>query len=1425
MAPVQEGDDSVDAPQADYSLARGRSRRSRVDKTGRSAALERLKKSKQSGEKNKYDLINEDDVYEEVDEEEYSKIVRERQEDDWIVDDDGSGYVEDGREIFDEEANEASASSTAKGKSKKASKSKNPNIRAPGSQPKSIKSMFAAAAVKPKKKIENVSLGDDAILGDIMSELHHGPSVSMAPPVKLKRKSAPSGNPFASGIKKAAPKAKTSKPAPVMKMPSMEAKIPAKSDSQESGFESAEMDIGEFDSQEIQEEVRPTQDIKDEDLGDLSQESMDVSGIDFEDDFLPAAPTVQDKKAGEKKNSSVLTELPDFHSNATWEVNKGASDIPVDVVVDSSKLPLITNDDGEQVLRMFWLDAYEDQYKQPGVVYLFGKVWIDSAKTHHLKTKEPVTFIDLYQEFSDAVADKYKIMKYKSLKVEKEYAFDIADIPAQSEYLEVRYPAEHSALPNDLKGDTFSHIFGTTTSSLELFLIERGLKGPRWLDIKLPQLSHPPISWCKVEALVTQPDYIRVLSASPPPPPPLVVMALNLRTVSNPKTHQNEIIGVSCLVHHRFPLDKQAPQPPYQQHFVAISKPSDCIFPYDFKDQVNLPKNKAMRIEMMSSERALLGFLLAKFNKIDPDVIVGHDVFGFDVDVLLHRLSHNKVPHWSRLGRLKKSAMPKLSNTHGSKGAPSSTAVSGRLVCDVKISAKELIRCRSYDLTELVFQVLKGEKRSEIDGDQILSYYNNSAHLLSMVEMTLVDATFIQRLLCELNILPLALQITNICGNIMARTLMGGRAERNEFLLNHAFTEKGFIVPDKVYGKKTNAAVQPVVDPDDEIDHDSGKKTQSQRRKPAYAGGLVLEPKKGFYDTYILLLDFNSLYPSIIQEYNICFTTIGRDTAAKDDEEDAVMECPDPSLEPGILPTEIRKLVQSRRQVKTMMKNPDLSPDLYMQYDIRQKALKLTANSMYGCLGFTHSRFYAKPLAALVTAKGREILMKTKDLVQNMNLDVIYGDTDSIMVNSNSTNMEEVFKLGNKVKTEVNKLYRLLEIDIDGVYKCMLLLKKKKYAALNMVKNGDKYDAVREMKGLDIVRRDWCELAKEAGKFVVDQILSGSSRENVVENIHAKLMEVGELVKGGDVPIDLYYITKSLTKNPEDYPDKKSLPHVQVALRLNSKGGRKLRSGDTVYYVICQDGSNLAPSQRAYHPDELTKREDLKIDTHYYLSHQVHPVVSRLCDPIDGTDSARIAECLGLDASGYRRAATRDDEEDALLGAAQLSEEERFMNCDRLLIKCPKCSRDIVLDSPIAGMKNPLLECPNPQCKLCIADRSHAHVIRNALTVAIRKHIQKYYEGWLHCEDVQCGLRTRNLSLIFAKGIPVCHQCQRGFLITEYTDTMLYDQLCFYRYVLEDKTDSSDSKLSALKSTVDFFLNNSAYSHVNLSKLFQGLFK
>lgn len=112
-------------------------------------------------------------------------------------------------------------------------------------------------------------------------------------------------------------------------------------------------------------------------------------------------------------------------------------------------------------------------------------------------------------------------------------------------------------------------------------------------------------------------------------------------------------------------------------------------------------------------------------------------------------------------------------------------------------------------------------------------------------------------------------------------TLNGGRAVRNEFILLHEFHRLKYVCPDKVFQKKFKTVI-----------NDDGEENEealpAKRGKAKYAGGLVFEPKRGLWDTYILVMDFNSLYPSIIQEYNIDFTTVERE---EEDDVSSYVEC------------------------------------------------------------------------------------------------------------------------------------------------------------------------------------------------------------------------------------------------------------------------------------------------------------------------------------------------------------------------------------------------------------------------------------------------------------------------------------------------------------------------------------------------------
>jgi len=108
--------------------------------------------------------------------------------------------------------------------------------------------------------------------------------------------------------------------------------------------------------------------------------------------------------------------------------------------------------------------------------------------------------------------------------------------------------------------------------------------------------------------------------------------------------------------------------------------------------------------------------------------------------------------------------------------------------------------------------------------------------------------------------------LTNLAGNSWARTLTGTRAERNEYILLHEFNRNKYICPDKAVFKGRQQIEE--LNPDED--------TGDTKKKDKYKGGLVLEPEKGLYDKFVLVMDFNSLYPSIIQEFNICFTTVDR---------------------------------------------------------------------------------------------------------------------------------------------------------------------------------------------------------------------------------------------------------------------------------------------------------------------------------------------------------------------------------------------------------------------------------------------------------------------------------------------------------------------------------------------------------------------
>ena len=853
----------------------------------------------------------------------------------------------------------------------------------------------------------------------------------------------------------------------------------------------------------------------------------------------PAPRFIKQQLPSPENSSPPLPAVADVDAaswnNITSKLNVASSPSSDSYAFGKMKPQDAIEEDGN--LKMFWLDYTEIN----GSLCLFGKVKhkgtgqylsafvkIDNIlrtlfflprqlkRKNGKETEDEVGMMDVYDEV-DTLMSKMKVETRKVKPCNRKYAFEIPGVPKEEDYLKLRYPYDKVQLPMDLEGETFSRVFGTNTALFEQFVMWKNIMGPCWLNIEDADFtSVNNASWCKLECSVTRPSCITAIPESENlEAPRLTLMSLAFRTQLNTKENKQEILVASARVYENVSLTDTTPVEKMPSRTFTVIRPIGSSYPMGFESEA---KKQTGTFMLAKSEQFLLAQFLALFEKMDPDVLMGHQLQEVDYSILLSRLKEKKTPGWHRIGRMKRGEWPKTFGKGGSSFFAERQLLSGRLMCDLAndMGKSLMTKCQQWSLTEMCELYLgNGNTRRELDNEAALKTWATTKDgLLNYVSHCDADTFFISALVLKLQMLPLTKVLTNLAGNSWARTLSGTRAERNEYILLHEFHRNKYICPDKVYGKARAKA---------EENEEDGEEGTNSKKKDKYKGGLVFEPEKGLYDKFILVMDFNSLYPSIIQEYNICFTTVDRAEVAQNENEENVPEVPVDQAQ-GVLPKLISTLVNRRREVKKLMKDKTATPEQLALWDNKQLALKLTANSMYGCLGYTQSRFYARPLAMLTTFKGREILRSTKELAESNQLQVIYGDTDSVMINTNADSIAEAIKVGNEFKKSVNDRYKLLEIDIDNIFRRLLLHAKKKYAAINLAEVDGKYVDKLEVKGLDMKRREYCALSKEASQRLLNEILSGEDPEVTLEKVHQYLRELSEKMREGVIPIQKYVI-------------------------------------------------------------------------------------------------------------------------------------------------------------------------------------------------------------------------------------------------------------------------------------------------------------
>ncbi|KAG7193441.1 DNA-directed DNA polymerase alpha catalytic subunit pol1 [Scheffersomyces spartinae] len=1378
-------------------------------------------------------------IYDEVDEESYRKHKRNQlMNDDFIVDDDGEGYVDNGVDEWDDSTRPQYYSDEENGvdndtsKRSKARKHKPTKVKETAQISNFFSSMPSKTSrvekSKPKMDVAIDDILDDFLVVKTKKSVAQATLFLLAPQGTKKHKLATT---FSSSSKK--PRKKYFSDDFDMEEGNGSSSIAEMIDTQPSSpvkVESSPLKAGK-------ENISPDHEKSTIPLDDNNNFDDEDDVSSSEDEIVV---TRKPRASGAvRKTLGVVSSVKLTPSAASIM----SSPSQFSVVNNTEKVEeKLIHDEESDSFKMFWLDYAEVDH----TLLLFGKVLTKGGKlisgmvqvngmnkeiyllpretrlVDGEATDEPVTPLDVHNEIDGLFRDTWGLDRLLSKPETKSYAFELPQIPKETQYLKVFIPfrppkQRNFVLPADIEGETFSHAFGTNANLFESFVIQRKIMGPCWLQISGGDFeSIKNSSHCQVEVSIESPKHISP-AQDPPPAPCLNVSSIAVQTVLNNSSNSQEVVAVSFATYNNVPLDAPIDEDLKPDEKITLARPVGSIAAPPGLQQ--LAEKQNVNLRLLPNERLLLNCLAALVKRADPDVFIGHRLENFALDVLVHRMYDLKVGSWSVFGRRLRKAWPdRFGRATGFNNSLQIREIfQGRLLCDIANEMGQSLtpKCQSWDLVEM-YDIVCNRKHPSLEINyQEPKYAEDASFFMMALSENSTQVTMMASIAFNIQILSLSKQLTNIAGNAWSHTLGGTRAGRNEYILLHEFYNNNYIVPDREDKFHKNSSVQQAASMEAT---ETDATTATSNKKPKYQGGLVFEPEKGLHKNFILVMDFNSLYPSIIQEFNICFTTIERTQFNITHDEDHDMpQLPERDLNMGVLPKLLNSLVSRRREVKKLLKAPSLTNFERAQFDIKQQALKLTANSMYGCLGYVNSRFYAKPLAMLVTNKGREILMDTRQLAESNGLRVVYGDTDSVMIDTGVQDYKEAFMIGEKFKVQVNERYRLLEIDIDNVFKRLLLHAKKKYAAMNasINKKTGEVEASLEVKGLDMRRREYCQLSKDISTFVLEKILSDLDPEQSLSEVYDYLEEMSLKIKNNEININKFRINTRLSKDPKNYPNGKSMPPVQVALRLREQG-KVVKAGSVITYVITappserNDDSNSmvqSPAERARAIQEVVKpNSGFKPDAAFYLEKQIFAPVERLIERIEGVDMMRIASALGIDTKRYVNRLRNSETVGGEIAPLEsgISDAERFRQSSYFVINCPSCEKAFRFGGILAS-KDYKVTFNGIQCTEC--DHMFSVLeINSQLEVTLRQHISLYYAGWLVCDDSACGIQTRQISVYGKRCLGSsgkAHGC-KGIMRYKYSDRALYNQLLYFDAIF----DVDKAKLGQLRPIYDPFAAN-----------------
>lgn len=575
-------------------------------------------------------------------------------------------------------------------------------------------------------------------------------------------------------------------------------------------------------------------------------------------------------------------------------------------------------------------------------------------------------------------------------------------------------------------------------------------------------------------------------------------------------------------------------------------------------------KSEEKLIEFVPSEKDLLISFNKWFDECDPDIIIGWNVIGFDLMFMERRANQLGVPF-----KLARGNNNVVIGTRRSGGYFAD--IPGRIVFDGPV----ILRSAFYSFEDYKLETVA----QEILGKGKLLSFNSKMEEIDelfekdkkkLAEYNLLDAVLVSEIFEKTGIINQCIKRAQISGMFLNELGMMTKAFDHFYLPK--LHQAGFVAPNIKDIK--------------EVSHS--------------AGGYVIDPVPGIYEN-VVLLDFKSLYPSIIRTFKI-------------DPLSRLLSDIDPIKTPGgyqfsrtknYLPDFIGELLEQRNEA---IRNGDK----YLS-----QAIKILMNSFYGVMGAYNCRFYHPILPTAITSTGQWLLLQSKSILNEKGYKVIYGDTDSLFVLVNSEEGKQPELIGNKIAASLNDywikrikneffLKSYLNLEFERFYRKFIITPsrggetgaKKRYAGLVQESGNEKVEFV----GMEFVRSDWTKLAKEFQTELYRKIFYNQEVKEWIQTFVKKVYD-------GKYDDKLIY-RKRLRKNPEDYVNLP--PQVKAAKMINKEKG-------TIEYFITKEGPV---------PIELSPHN---IDYEHYVDKQLKPIADSVLVLLDESFDAIVNQSSQLD--------------------------------------------------------------------------------------------------------------------------------------------------------------------------------------------------